>query len=54
MFNNKRIAKLEHRVKDLEDMVRRMYEYLQTASEPRIIEFIPDPELTDEMKRKMN
>ena len=54
MFYKKRIEELEGRVQSLEDIVRRMHHYLQTSAEPRIIEFIPDPELTDEMKRKMN
>jgi len=53
MFNNKRIARLERKVKNLEDIVRRMHHFLQRP-EPRIAEFIPDSELTDEMKRKMN
>ena len=54
MFNKERIGILERKVKVLEDVVTRMHNYLQTSTEPRIIEFIPDPELTDELKRKMN
>ena len=54
MFNKKRIERLERQVKELESIVCRMHNYLQTATEPRIVEFVPDPEMSDEIKRKMN
>ena len=54
MFNNKRIAELERKVKSLEEVVRRTHDYLQQASEPRIVEFIPDPAMSADMRRKMN
>ena len=52
MFYKKRIVELEGKVKGLECIVRRMHNYLQPT--PSVIEFSPDPELTKEIRNKMN
>ncbi len=55
MFNNKRITELERKVKDLEDAMRRMQNYLLACQNAGpIIEFVPDPEMNAEIRKKMN